>query len=151
MKTIAVIVCFIVFSDLFHPSVVIGDVAKPEETPTYVQVTGVILGATNFVSIVGNTSKLVRHEPSKLYGYLGILGGTLSIGFAFVLSEEQPSHESTAILFGISGGISMGLGGFGLRSAKRGPQQETSRFQAGPVLVRESGGYVPGIGISYEF
>ena len=136
---------------LYDPSVAKGDVGEPDETPTYVLVTGAILGAWDLISSVGNTSGLLRHEPNRTLEYLGVVGGALSVVFAFVLAEEEPSHETTSILFGISGGLAVGLGAVSLRSPGHADEVRTTRFRIGPTVIGSGGGYTTGICVSADF
>jgi len=133
------------------PSVAMGDVGEPEETPTYVYVTGVILGGADLISLLGNTTGLLKHDPSRTYGYLGVVGGALSVAFAFILAEERPSHESASILFGLSGGLAFGLGVFSLRSPGHADEVPTTLLRIGPTVFESGGRCATGIFVSCDF
>lgn len=151
MKIVVLLLALIWSVGLYDPSVAKGDVGEPEETPTYVYVTGVILGGADLISLLGNTPGLLRHEPSRTYGYLGVVAGALSVAFAFVLAEERPSHESASIVFGLSGGLAFGLGVFSLRSPGHADEVPTTLFRIGPTVFGSGGRYATGICVSCDF
>jgi len=125
--------------------------ADEKETPKYVYLTSVVLGGSNMFSVLGNTTGLVTHEPSRAFAYLGVVGGALSIGFAFVLAQEEPKHESMSIFFGVTGGLALGLGAFNFRLAHQLNETGSAEFRLEPVFILDGSGYVGGIGVSVDF
>ena len=148
---IVLTICLICVVGILRPSTAACDVGEPKDTPKYVYLTSAILGGANLVSVFANSAGILNHEPSRTYGYLGVVGGTLSIGFAFKLAQEEPYHESMSIFFGLSGGLALGLGAFNLKLSHHSDEIESTRFRLGPALIQNGSGYVAGIGVSFEF
>ena len=94
---------------------------------------------------------LAAKKPNRTFAYLGVIGGSLSIAYAFLLAHEKPEHESVPALFGVTGGLALGLGAFNLRLARHLGDAGDNRLSLSPTLIQDGQRYIGGIRVSLDF
>ena len=143
-----ILVCFVVG---LGPPAARCTVEEEEDAPQYLYVTSAVLAGANLFSVFGNTTGLVTRTPNRAFAYLGVVGGALSIGFAFVLEQEEPRHDNMPIFFGVTGGLALGLGAFNLQLARHLGETRPETLSLSPALIWDGRQYVGGMTVSVDF
>lgn len=119
----------------------------------YIIIPAATVAAFSFIGIIGNTGDLLSQRPSRKGGYFGVVTGTLSLTFAYLLSEYDPVFDETGPYLGIAGVVALGLGALSLHLARERDRSTMvgKRIEFVPSMLFSADGPKAGISVRFRF